>query len=495
MEGKANTKSGAGAQPRLPRVARAILRGAGLLAAGLLAPALTAPPATAATPAYGTGRPLAVIARSVGNVDVYWRGSDGYLYQKVESGGVWRSPVRTPIGGLASDPAATIGSHGYDYVFWEGTDGGLWEAAAGPQGWIGPTKINDMGVLGSQPTAASIPNASGVAEIDVFWKGTGAGNLWRAEYLTSTGTWTGPFGLGMGQLGSAPTATEQQTSAGTQIQVFWRGTDNALWEGDTSGGSSWSGPTSHGMGPLGSAPSAASLSYGKEIAFWAGTTTTLWQANWDSTTWNGVNMNGPNSVGFGPMGSAPTVAAQQPDGWDVFWIGTDSNLWEATSMGPAWTSDESLGPLTVPATPGSAPTTPAPSPTTPGTSTSPNTSTSTRTSTTVTVPPPKPALKQVSVAIKLDWKWDGDRTRLIWIRFGRLPAHATIRVSCDGRHCLRPAKAAGTGERRKLIASLEHNVFRAGQKLLITIGAPGRKPERAECQIRNGKEPLAKLLK
>ena len=52
-----------------------------------------------------------------------------------------------------------------------------------------------------------------------------------------------------GPLGSVPTATEQETSAGPQIQVYWKGTHGPLWEADTSGGSKWSGPTSHGMGP------------------------------------------------------------------------------------------------------------------------------------------------------------------------------------------------------------------------------------------------------
>ena len=55
------------------------------------------------------------------------------------------------------------------------------------------------------------------------------------------GKWSGPTNIGMGTLGSPPTATEQATSAGSQIQVYWKGTDGALWEADTSGGTKWSG--------------------------------------------------------------------------------------------------------------------------------------------------------------------------------------------------------------------------------------------------------------
>ena len=153
-------------------------------------------------------------------------------------------------------------------MFWEGTNQQLWEAGDYPQGWI-VSQIG-MGPLGFQPTAASLPNSSGVSEIDVFWEGTND-NLWRALYETSTWTWTGPTELGIGPLGSPPSAAEQATSAGTQIQVYWKGTNGASYEADTSGGAKWSGPTSRGMGPLGSAPAVATLGYGNEDVFWGGT--------------------------------------------------------------------------------------------------------------------------------------------------------------------------------------------------------------------------------
>jgi hypothetical protein len=449
------------------RLTFAIVLASALLASGLLA----APCASAATD-YGVGRPLAVVARAPGDEEVYWRGADGYLWEEAESGGRWTGPLQTPIGSLGSSPAATIGSHGYDYVFWEGTNGQLWEAGNYPGGWVGPTQIG-MGPLGSQPTATSIPNSSGVAEIDVFWYGTGTGvNLWRATYLTSTGKWSGPSEIGMGPLGSPPTATEQETSAGAQIQVYWDGTNGALWEADTSGGSTWSGPTSHGMGPLGSAPAVASLGYGNENVFWGGTYGRLWQANWDSTSWNGVNLNGPTSVGFGPMDSAPTVAAVPPDEYDVFWIGPNSDLWEAQLVGQTWTSDQSLGPM-VAAPPTPAQPTPGPAP--------------------VTVNPP-PAPRHLRVKILMSWSFNGIHTRLYKMRFDRLPARARITVTCHGRACPRRPASADRRHVRGLIKSLESRRYRAGQRLNITVRAPGLLPERARLTIRDGALPLAELL-
>ena len=149
---------------------RRIMWTAALVACVALGQALIASPKASAATAYPAGRALAVIARAPGDEEVYWRGADGYLWEDAEAGGVWHGPMRTPIGGLASSPTAAVGSHGYDYVFWEGTNQQLWEAGDYPQGWIA-SQIG-MGPLGSQPTAAALPNSSGVSEIDVFWEGT-----------------------------------------------------------------------------------------------------------------------------------------------------------------------------------------------------------------------------------------------------------------------------------------------------------------------------------
>jgi hypothetical protein len=435
----------------------------------LIAQALVSAGGALAATDYPTGRPLALVAHAPGDEELYWRGSDGYLWEDAESGGEWHGPERTTVAGLASNPTAAIGSHGYDYVFWEGSDRSLWEAGDYPQGWV----VSDLGMgpLGSQPTAASLPTSSGVSEIDVFWDGTD-GDLWRALYQTATGRWTGPSDLGMGTLGSPPSATEQSTSAGTQIQVYWEGTNGALWEADTSGGSKWSGPTSLGMGPLGSAPAVASLSYGNEAVFWGGTYGRLWQASWNGTSWNGAELNGPTSVGFGPMATAPTVAGVETDEYDVFWIGTDADMWEAQLVGQTWTSDQSLGPM-VPL---------------PSTQTTP---------VTVTIPSP-PATgsgRRIRVEILMKWRWHGTHTRLRKVRWvGRFPARATVRVACHGRRCPRRLGKVGHRHLRALMRLLEARVFHPGQRLTITVSAPGWIAERAQVTIRNGALPLAKLL-
>ena len=203
--------------------------------------------------------------------------------------------------------------------------------------------------------------------------------------------------------------------------------------------------------------------------FWGGTYGRLWQADWDSESWNGVNLNGPVSVGFGPMASAPAVAAVAPDEYDVFWVGTDSNLWEAQLVGQTWTSVQSRGPMVATQT--------APTP--------------------VTVPRPPPGSRRahrVRAKIVMRWTYKGIHTRLDKIRFGRLPAAATIRVRCHGRDCPKRLWSASKRRLHRLDRSLERRSFQAGQRLTITISVPGWIPERAAVRIRDGAVPVAKLL-
>jgi hypothetical protein len=47
---------------------------------------------------------------------------------------------------------------------------------------------------------------------------------------------------------------------------------------------------------------------------------------------------------------------------------------------------------------------------------------------------------------------------------------------------------------RGLLRSLDGRVFRAGDVLTITVSAPNRRRERIRVRIRNGKEPVARLV-
>src|SRR5579863_9291256 len=107
---------------------------------------------------------------------------------------------------------------------------------------LGGVTATAVGVAGSagaavRPHAASaatstvITGASDGTNGYIFWKGAD-GNLWYSANANGAGTWTAPTaalhsGVGMGPLGSAPTAT--YVASTTSMDVFWQGADGNLW--------------------------------------------------------------------------------------------------------------------------------------------------------------------------------------------------------------------------------------------------------------------------
>lgn len=119
----------------------------------------------------------------------------------------------------------------------------------------------------------------------------------------------------------------------------------------------------------------------------------------------------------------------------------------------------------------------------------------------VTVPLPTPPRgtrrhPAVRVLIKISWTWTRTRTstRIHRVIVGKLPRRATITLKCSGRGCpikKRSAKAAHVGVfAHRLIGTN----YRAGDRVFITVSAPGRVAERAVVTIRDGRKPLAALL-
>ena len=80
------------------------------------------------------------------------------------------------------------------------------------------------------------------------------------------------------------------------------------------------------------------------------------------------------------------------------------------------------------------------------------------------------------------------------MRLGRLPRHAEVTTVCRGQGCPLRASEATARKLGRLLTALDGLVYRAGDRISITIRAPGYRPERAVLVIRNGAEPTAKLL-
>ena len=109
------------------------------------------------------------------------------------------------------------------------------------------------------------------------------------------------------------------------------------------------------------------------------------------------------------------------------------------------------------------------------------------------LPAPRRRLR-VRVKLTLSWRWDRGRTQLVRVETGRLRRGMTVRVRCTGRDCPRGALVANARRAPSALQALDGLIYHAGDRLLIVITAPGRRPERVRLVFRYGRIPRATLL-
>lgn len=251
----------------------------------------------------------------------------------------WAGPIALTTlwgSGTTADMPDALDSGSQQLVFWRGIDNHLYESWNTPGvGWMGPVdytaKLGGTALLASSPDVVLTPTGQQL----VFWKGTD-NHLWEAWFTPNIG-WSGPvdFTAKLGEpalLGSPPTLT--LTPTGQQL-VFWQGSDNHLWEAWFTPGLGWSGPVDYtarlgGAGPLGSPPRITLTPTGQQLVFWQGSDNHLWEA-WFTP---GLGWSGPVDYtarlgGKAPLASQPSLGLTSSGQQLVYWQGTDNHLYEA----------------------------------------------------------------------------------------------------------------------------------------------------------------------
>ena len=140
---------------------------------------------------------------------------------------------------------------------------------------------------------------------------------------------------------------------------------------------------------------------------------------------------------------------------------------------------------------------PAPQPPAP-----PVTTTTTTTAPVVTVPvpvpAPKPRTRQLRIRLEISWTFKRATTRVHGVKVGTFPGRTKLQIQCKGRRCPRHrGKDIATGIHgvHKLLHALVGRRYRAGNKLILTLQAPGYRQERAELDMRFNAKPHVKLLR
>jgi hypothetical protein len=246
--------------------------------------------------------------------DVFVRGGDGQLWQKVQT------PTSTsswsPLGGfLTSDPDAASWSAGRIDVFARGADGALWHRGYTGSGWSAWQSLG--GQLASSPSAVSW----GPNRIDVFGCGMD-GALW-------TRTWNGSVWSPWSSLGGILQAAPEAASDGSgHLDVMARGVNGAMYVKSFRNGA-WS---AWGSAAGGSTSGAGAVSWGPNRIdlFTRGEDGAMWGVAWTGSGWTGWYSLG------GLLASDPDVASPGPNTLVITVKGVDGNYWQRVWDNNTW---------------------------------------------------------------------------------------------------------------------------------------------------------------
>jgi len=201
-------------------------------------------------------------------------------------------------------PAAVFTSNdGKNYYFAVDSAGALWYTSNGTWSSLG-------GVCTASP--AAVGSSSGSTQINVFVRGTD-GAVWRNAYNNGWSSWHSLGGQIAPNAGPAVSVTTAD-----RLQVFVQGTNSALWE-NVYTGAKWSGWHSLG-GILTSSPAAT----GPDV-FVRGADGAAWWKN-GSAAW--TSLGGQLASGTGPAVSGNFLATNTYYGIHRLFVqGTDHQLW------------------------------------------------------------------------------------------------------------------------------------------------------------------------
>jgi hypothetical protein len=233
-----------------------------------------------------------------------------------------------------SPAAASWGPYRLD-VFWRGYGD---DAALYRRSWDGSVKRpqwSGLSSVGGGTSSSPAVIAPAAKRLEVYERGTDNA-VWQRRYDGTA--WSGWSALG-GKTYAGPAASARR---GTSIvDVFLRGTDDAIYHRYRDG-IGWSlGWLSIGSPPGGatSAPAAVSNATGRIDVFVRGADSAVWRRTW-TTSW------GPWASVGGVATSAPAVTSRGTGRLDLFVRGPGGQVHRSFNDGAGWSAWSSLGGFT-----------------------------------------------------------------------------------------------------------------------------------------------------
>lgn len=251
-----------------------------------------------------------VCSRGSGLMDVFTRSAGNQLWKTSYSGGwsAWQNLGDT----ITSDPAAASPDANTTEVFWANNGTVYHKTWTTTGGWSATFSLPGLTISGS-PAVCSRPTTG---TIDVYARGTDNA-LWK-------NTWTGSSWSGWSSLGETVTGDPAVCAKGAnELDVFWKGSDNGLWKKTWTTTGGWSATTAITGMTITWGPGAVSKDGTTVDVVVRGTDTALYKNTWSpSGGWSGFQYLG------GSLASSPDYGSSDPTSVNAFYRGMDGNIYE-----------------------------------------------------------------------------------------------------------------------------------------------------------------------
>jgi hypothetical protein len=371
-----------------------------------------------------------------------------------------------------SPSAVVLG--GVPHVYYVGGDGQIRQLTHSGSSWVD----QDLAafVSGAEPAAAGSSPSVLVdrgGDQHVYYVGAN-GQVW--QYVWDGSHWTIQEVAGFVS-GAEPAAAGSSPSVlldpGGDQHVYYVGANGQVWQ-YVWDGSHWTIQEVAGFvsgaepAAAGSSPAVLVDPGGDQHVYYVGANGQVWQYVWDGSHWfiQDLASFASSHEGIQAGGSPDAVVAGSNQ--HVWYVGANGRVWQWLWNGSSW-ADQDLGGF---------PWTPPPAP-------APQVTTG---STTISAPP-RP--RRVHALLRLSWRWRGAHTRVRRLTGLQMPQGRRFTIRCSGRGC--PAGIRSRHARHSLRA-LDGLVFRAGDRLEITVFAPGLILERFVLRFRSRHGPTGRVL-
>jgi hypothetical protein len=281
----------------------------------------------------GLQAPSAITDPSTGR-NIFYVGADGYIWQWSIQNGQWTNVKLTALSGGQAVAANTSPTAIYDSasgrnVFYVGADNAIWQWSVQNGQW---TNVR----LGGSVAPDSSPSA--VADTttgrNVFYVGAnGAINQWSIQ----NGQWTNVSFGGTALGGTSPSAIADPA---TGRNVFYVGLDSKISQWSVQNGQ-WTNVGLSGMGgnktvASHSSPSAvADTTTGRNV-FYVGSDSFIYQWSVQNGQWTNFALTGTGGNEPAAQYSSPSVTVDNSTGRNIFYVGANHQIYQWSIQNGAW---------------------------------------------------------------------------------------------------------------------------------------------------------------